>query len=73
MKQQLAQLTGLGGNAPSVRAPMPQRQPQRAIQPVARRSLVRGAIAVLQQPSLALTWAASTTSRAFACPVWNCC
>ncbi len=63
MKQQLAQLTGLGGNAPSVRAPMPQRQPQRAIQPVARRSLVRGAIAVLlQQPSLALTLGASTTS-----------
>ena len=35
---------------------MPQRQPQRTIQPVAKRSLVRGAIAVLlQQPSLALT------------------
>ncbi|KAG1308186.1 hypothetical protein G6F62_015082 [Rhizopus arrhizus] len=56
MKQQLAQLTGLGGNAASARAPMPQRQPARTIQPVARRSLVRGAIAVLlQQPSLALT------------------
>ncbi len=56
MKQQLAQLTGLGGNAQSARAPMPQRQPQRTIQPVAKRSLVRGAIAVLlQQPSLALT------------------
>lgn len=56
MKQQLAQLTGLGGTAQATRAPMPQRQPQRTIQPVAKRSLVRGAIAVLlQQPSLALT------------------
>ena len=56
MKQQLAQLTGLGGNAQAARAPMPQRQPSRTIQPVAKRSLVRGAIAVLlQQPSLALT------------------
>ncbi len=56
MKQQLAQLTGLGGNAQAARASMPQRQPARTIQPVAKRSLVRGAIAVLlQQPSLALT------------------
>ena len=74
MKQQLAQLTGLGGNAQSARAPMPQRQPQRTIQPVAKRSLVRGAIAVLlQQPSLALTLVASITSRACACRAWSCC
>jgi len=57
MKQQLAQLTGLGGgNAAAARAPMPQRAPARQIQPIAKRSLVRGAIAVLlQQPSLAMS------------------
>ncbi|MGM3213890.1 hypothetical protein ACS229_29665, partial [Klebsiella pneumoniae] len=35
MKQQLGQLTGLGGNAQAARSPMPQRPPARSIQPVA--------------------------------------
>jgi DNA primase len=55
MKQQLAQLTGLGGNCPSHARADAAAPAQRTIQPVAKRSLVRGAIAVLlQQPSLAL-------------------
>src|SRR5690606_27722159 len=54
MKQQLAQLTGLGGNA-TQRAAAPART-GRTITPVAKRSLVRAAIAILlQQPSLAMT------------------
>lgn len=55
MKQQLSQLTGLGG-AGAPRTPQAARPVQRAVAPVAKRSLVRAAITVLlQQPSLALT------------------
>jgi len=55
MKQQLSQLTGLGG-AGAPRTPQAARTVQRAVAPVAKRSLVRAAITVLlQQPSLALT------------------
>lgn len=55
MKQQLGQLTGLG-QAPAPRSQATARPISRSITPVARRSLVRGAIAVLlQQPSLALS------------------
>ncbi|MGV8961586.1 MAG: DNA primase [Stenotrophomonas sp.] len=54
MKQELAKLTGLGGNNPAG-AP-PSRPSARPRAPVQRRSFVRGAISVLlQQPSLALT------------------
>jgi len=55
MKQQLGQLTGLGQGS-AARAPAPPRPAARPILPVARRSLVRAAIAILlQQPSLALS------------------
>jgi len=56
MKQQLAQMTGLGGSNAPVRPATPPRAASRTIQPAARRSLVRAAITILlQQPSLALT------------------
>ena len=56
MKQQLGVLTGLGGNP----AQRPQQGPRatsgRPVTPVAKRSLVRAAIAILlQQPSLAMS------------------
>ena len=55
MKQQLGQLTGLGQGS-AARSPAPSRPASRPILPVARRSLVRAAIAILlQQPSLALS------------------
>ena len=54
MKQQLGQLTGLGGNA--AQRSVPARPTGRPITPVAKRSLVRAAIAILlQQPSLAMS------------------
>ncbi|KRG64183.1 DNA primase [Stenotrophomonas humi] len=54
MKQELARLTGIGNRA--VAAPSATRAPSRAnVAPVAKRSLVRAAIAILlQQPSLAM-------------------
>ncbi len=58
MKQQLGQLTGLGrpGGGSSSAPAMAPRPPPRGIVPVAKRSLVRAAIAILlQQPSLAMT------------------
>ncbi len=54
MRQRLAQITGVGaaGAAPAAAA----RPPPRAVAPVQKRSLVRGAIALLlQQPALALS------------------
>lgn len=55
MKQQLAQLTGLGTGT-AQRAPATPRPAARQITPVAKRSLVRAAIAILlQQPSLVMT------------------
>jgi len=55
MKQQLAQLTGLGTGT-AQRAPANPRPAARQITPVAKRSLVRAAIAILlQQPSLVMT------------------
>ena len=55
MKQQLGVLTGLGGNS-AQRAPAPRGSSGRPVTPVAKRSLVRAAIAILlQQPSLAMS------------------
>jgi DNA primase len=56
MKQQLGVLTGLGGNSAQRAQQGPRAASGRPVTPVAKRSLVRGAIAVLlQQPTLALT------------------
>lgn len=55
MKQQLSMVTGLGANAAQRAVPQP-RLAGRPIAPVAKRSLVRAAIAILlQQPSLAMS------------------
>ncbi len=56
MKQQLGVLTGLGGNSAQRAQPAARAASGRPVTPVAKRSLVRAAIAILlQQPSLAMS------------------
>ncbi|MDR6096029.1 hypothetical protein QE373_003326 [Stenotrophomonas sp. SORGH_AS321] len=56
MKQQLGVLTGLGGNSAQRAQPAARAAAGRPVTPVAKRSLVRAAIAILlQQPSLAMS------------------
>ncbi len=56
MKQQLGQLTGLGGGTSAQPAMAPRLPPRPPVAPITKRSLVRAAIAILlQQPSLAIS------------------